>query len=46
MKLTNQDRMVAVSIAVGAIVVALLFYGLITDWFGLFGFEYAPVVGT
>ncbi|MBB4004704.1 hypothetical protein [Aurantimonas endophytica] len=45
MKLTKQDRVVAALIVIVAILGALVFYGLITDWFGLSSIEQQPDVG-
>ncbi|GGD10981.1 hypothetical protein [Aureimonas glaciei] len=42
MSLSKRDRTVAVSLIVGAIVAALLVYGLFTDWFGIYGVEQKP----
>jgi uncharacterized membrane protein YdcZ (DUF606 family) len=46
MKLTKQDRIVAAGIVICAVAGAMVFYGLITDWFGLFSIEQQPDVGS
>jgi hypothetical protein len=42
MSVSNQDRVVATSLAVGGILAALFFFGLFTDWFGIYGAEQKP----
>jgi hypothetical protein len=43
MQQSRNNRTVAIALAAGGIGAALFFYGLFTDWFGIYGAEKAPL---